>query len=184
MVPPALGGEPGQAGRPSGRTVHTGLTPVSAIGVTDQHSQVQLFMEGPYDKVIAFATVDDLGEDVAIPPRADLPPDLAYLPGHTLGELLRAEYEATSAALSQMGRMNCTLRLPDLSASTIGEAIMFYQLATGYAGAGMASIRSISPASSSASGSRTRRWDAPDTTRRRGRHPAARTRREPSSRSV
>ena len=69
-----------------------------------------------------------------IPPRADLPPDLAYLPGHTLGELLRAEYEATSAALAQMGRMNCTLRLPDLSASTIGEAIMFYQLATGYAG--------------------------------------------------
>ncbi len=101
----------------SGRTVHTGPTPVGAIGVTDQHSQVQLFMEGPYDKVITFATVDDLGEDVAIPPRADLPPDLAYLPGHTLGELLRAEYEATSAALSQMGRMNCTLRLPDLSAA-------------------------------------------------------------------
>jgi glucose-6-phosphate isomerase len=48
--------------------------------------------------------------------------------------LLRAEYEATSAALSQMGRMNCTLRLPDLGPATIGEAIMFFQLATGYAG--------------------------------------------------
>ena len=117
-----------------GRVVHTGPTPVGAIGATDQHSQVQLFMEGPYDKVITFATVDDLGEDVPIPQRADLPPDLAYLPGHTLGELLRAEYEATSAALSQMGRMNCTLRLPDLSPATLGEAIMFFQLATGYAG--------------------------------------------------
>ena len=123
-----------------GRTVNLGPTPVGAVGATDQHSQVQLFMEGPYDKVITFVTVDDLGVDVSIPrpasagPAAELPADLAYLPGHTLGELLRTEYEATSAALAQMGRMNCTLRFPDLSARTLGEALMFYQLATGYAG--------------------------------------------------
>jgi glucose-6-phosphate isomerase len=117
-----------------GRTVHTGPTPVGAIGATDQHSQVQLFMEGPFDKAITFVTVDRTTEDVTIPERADLPADLAYLPGHTLGELLNAEYEATSAALAQMGRMSCTLRFPDLSAGTLGEAIMFFQLATGYAG--------------------------------------------------
>jgi glucose-6-phosphate isomerase len=124
-----------------GRTVHRGPTPVGAVGATDQHSQVQLFMEGPFDKVITFVAVDDFGVDVKIPRPASLsdsgaalPPDLDYLPGHTLGELLRAEYEATSAAVSQMGRMNCTLRFPDLSAETIGEAIMFFQLATGYAG--------------------------------------------------
>ena len=117
-----------------GGIVNTGPTPLAAIGATDQHSQVQLFMEGPYDKVIAFATVDNPGEDVPIPPRADLPAELAYLPGHTLGELLRAECEATSSALAQMGRMSCTLRFPDLSAATLGEAIMFYQLAAGYAG--------------------------------------------------
>jgi len=64
-----------------------------------------------------------------------LPPDLEYLPGHTLGGLLRAEYEATSVALAEMGRMSCTLSLPDLTPATLGEAIMFYQLATGYAGA-------------------------------------------------
>ena len=119
----------------AGRTVNVGPTPVGAVGATDQHSQVQLFMEGPFDKVITFATVERAGEDIPIPSRADLPPDLAYLPGHTLGGLLRAEYEATSAALAQMGRMSCTLRLPDLSAATLGEAIMFFQLATGYAGA-------------------------------------------------
>jgi glucose-6-phosphate isomerase len=121
-----------------GREVHCGPTPVAAVGATDQHSQVQLFMEGPFDKVITFMTVENLGADVKIPKPdsgPELPPDLAYLPGHTLGELLRAEYEATSAALAQMGRMNCTLRLPDLTAGTIGEAIMFFQLATGYAGA-------------------------------------------------
>ena len=118
-----------------GEVVHAGPTPVGAVGATDQHSQVQLFMEGPYDKVITFAAVDDLGVDIPIPAQPDLPADLAYLPGHTLGELLRAEYEATAAALSRMGRMNCTLHLPDLSAETIGELLMFYQVATGYAGA-------------------------------------------------
>jgi glucose-6-phosphate isomerase len=122
----------------NGKVVHTGPTPVAAVGATDQHSQVQLFMEGPFDKAITFVTVDDLGMDVAIPGASDppdsLPPDLAYLSGHTLGELLRAEHQATSTALAQMGRMNCTLRFPDLSAETLGEAIMFFQLATGYAG--------------------------------------------------
>jgi glucose-6-phosphate isomerase len=121
-----------------GRTVHLGPTPVAAVGATDQHSQVQLFMEGPFNKVITFVTVDDFGLDVPIPAPPDvspaLPADLAYLPGHTLGELLRAEYEATSSALAQMGRMSCTLRLPDLTAATLGEALMFFQLATGYAG--------------------------------------------------
>ena len=98
-------------------------------------------MEGPFDKVITFATVDDLGVDVPIPGESgastaaqSLPPDLEYLQGHTLGELLRVEYQATSAALAQMGRMSCTLRFPDLSAESLGEAIMFFQLATGYAG--------------------------------------------------
>jgi glucose-6-phosphate isomerase len=123
----------------AGRVVHVGPTPVAAVGATDQHSQVQLFMEGPFDKAITFMTVSDFGADVpianAVGLAESLPADLAYLPGHTLGELLRAEYEATASALAQMGRMNCTLRLPDLSAETLGEAIMFFQLATGYAGA-------------------------------------------------
>jgi glucose-6-phosphate isomerase len=121
------------------KLVHAGPTPVAAVGATDQHSQVQLFMEGPFDKVITFAVVQDFGVDVPIPASSEsaqkLPDDLAYLPGHSLGELLHAEYEATSAALAQMGRMNCTLRLPDLSAETLGETLMFFQLVTGYAGA-------------------------------------------------
>ena len=118
-----------------GAPVFAGPTPVGAVGATDQHSQAQLFMEGPFDKVVTFITVDRLGEDVPIPARPELPPDLAYLPGHTLGELLHAEYEATAAALARMGRMSVTLRLTELSAASVGETIMFFQLATGYAGA-------------------------------------------------
>ncbi len=122
-----------------GRTVHAGPTPLAAVGATDQHSQVQLFMEGPFDKVITFIRVERFAEDVAIPslaPRAGsgLPADLAYLAGHTLAELLDAEYQATAAALAEMGRMSCTLQVPELTPEALGEAIMFFQLATGYAG--------------------------------------------------
>jgi glucose-6-phosphate isomerase len=125
-----------------GRTVHVGPTPVAAVGATDQHSQVQLFMEGPFDKVITFVRLEQFRDDLPIPApdRAGarevpgLPADLAYLPGHTLGELLNAEYDATSSALAEMGRMNATLHLPELTPESFGELIMFFQLATGYAG--------------------------------------------------
>lgn len=118
-----------------GQPVYVGPTPVGAVGATDQHSQAQLFMEGPFDKAITFVVVDDLGVDVPIPARPDLPADLAYLAGQSLGKLLKAEHAATSAALARMGRMNLTLRLPDLSAASVGELLMFFQIATGYAGA-------------------------------------------------
>jgi glucose-6-phosphate isomerase len=125
-----------------GRTVHVGPTPLAAVGATDQHSQVQLLMEGPFDKVITFVRLEQFSIDLPIPAPGQagaasvpgLPADLAYLPGHTLGELLNAEYEATSAALAEMGRMNCTLHLNELTPDSFGELIMFFQLATGYAG--------------------------------------------------
>jgi glucose-6-phosphate isomerase len=117
-----------------GQPIHAGPTPLAAVGATDQHSQVQLFMEGPYDKVVTFVRVADPGEDVPIPHRADLPEELAYLPGHTLGALLNAEQDATAQALARMGRMNATLELPRLDAQRMGELLMFFQLATGFAG--------------------------------------------------
>lgn len=117
-----------------GQTIHTGPTPLGAVGATDQHSQVQLFMEGPFDKVITFVRVEDPGPDVTIPHRPNLPEELAYLQGHSIGELLRAEQEATSAALARMGRMNATLEIPRLDAEALGELIMFFQIATGFAG--------------------------------------------------
>jgi glucose-6-phosphate isomerase len=117
-----------------GQPIFAGPTPVAAVGATDQHSQVQLFMEGPFDKVVTFVRIEGPGEDVRIPHRADLPEELGYLQGHTLGELLNAEQDATAAALSRMGRMNATLDLPRLDAEVMGELIMFMQIATGFGG--------------------------------------------------
>ncbi len=118
-----------------GGIVHAGPTPLAAVGATDQHSQVQLFMEGPHDKVVTIVGVDEPGDDVPIPARPDLPPDVSYLAGHTLGRLLAAERDATAGALARAGRMNCLLQLPEVSAETVGELLMFFQLATGFAGA-------------------------------------------------
>jgi glucose-6-phosphate isomerase len=117
-----------------GEEVFLGPTPLGAVGATDQHSQVQLFMEGPYDKVVTFVEVEDHGEDLTIPGRNGLPDELAYLAGKTLGGLLAAECNATAAALARNGRMHARIRLPALTPDVMGELLMFFQLATGYAG--------------------------------------------------
>lgn len=111
-----------------------GPTPVKALGATDQHSQVQLYIEGPYDKTITILSVGDRGEDLAIPKAYDQVDALAYLGGHTLGELLDAERRATAHALAQRGRMNMTLELPRLTAHALGQVFMMLQIATVYAG--------------------------------------------------
>src|SRR5690606_21823734 len=83
-----------------GREVRTGPTPVKALGATDQHSQVQLYAEGPRDKTVTFLTVRALERDLTIPAAYPDHDSLAYLAGHSLGELLRAEQRATAAALA------------------------------------------------------------------------------------
>jgi glucose-6-phosphate isomerase len=118
----------------AGETVNVGPTPLKAMGATDQHSQVQLYMEGPYDKTITFLTVDQRGEDLEVPRAYEEMPELAYLGGHTMGELLSAERQATARALAHRGRMNMTLRLPRVDAGGIGQLLMMLQIATVYAG--------------------------------------------------
>jgi glucose-6-phosphate isomerase len=112
-----------------------GPTPLPAVGATDQHSQVQLFMDGPRDKVVVFLALRDAGVDVAIPALHPEIEQLAYLGGHTLGELLDAERRATAEALRQRGRPSLTLELPVLDAHTLGALLMLFQIATVYAGA-------------------------------------------------
>jgi glucose-6-phosphate isomerase len=117
-----------------GDEVFAGPTPVKALGATDQHSQVQLYMEGPFDKTITFLAERERDGDLPIPPlHADLD-ELAYLGGHTLGGLLDTERLATEAALARRGRMNMTLELPRADARSVGGLFMLLQIATVYAG--------------------------------------------------
>jgi glucose-6-phosphate isomerase len=118
----------------AGAEVFVGPTPVKALGATDQHSQVQLYMEGPFDKTISLLGVLEQPIDIQIPNGYPNLGALSYLGGHTLGELLEAERAATAAALAQQGRMNLSLILPKLQPQVIGQLLMMLQIATVYAG--------------------------------------------------
>ena len=118
----------------SGREIYAGQTPVKALGVTDQHSQVQLYTEGPFDKVITFLGVDRYRVEVPIPHAYDHIPDVAFLSGHTFNELIKAEQTATEYAVCKSGHMSKTITLPEVNAFTIGELICLFELQTAFAG--------------------------------------------------
>ena len=116
----------------SGRVVEVGPTPIPAVGATDQHAQVQLFIEGPKDKVVSFIAVDEpVSGDVTMPESAG---DLAYLSGHTLFELLDAERRGTALALARNGRPSLTIHLPRLDAEQLGGLFFLFEAATAFAG--------------------------------------------------
>ncbi len=118
-----------------GKPCNVGQTPVKALGVTDQHSQVQLYTEGPYDKVITFLAVDSYREKTPIPHGCADIPDVSFLGGHTMEELIRAENKATAHALTMAGRLNYTIHVPEVNAFTLGELLFLFELQTAYAGA-------------------------------------------------
>jgi len=116
-----------------GRAV--GPTPVAARGATDQHSQLQLYMEGPADKTVAFLVERERRADLKLPAGAALAPPISHLKGHTLGELLDAEQRATADALASVGRPSLTIGLDVCDAHHVGALIMLLMKATIYAGA-------------------------------------------------
>jgi len=116
------------------RDVWAGLTPVKALGATDQHSQIQLYREGPNDKVITFLEVEQFATDVPIPKGFANEPDLAYLGDKTLGRLLQAEKQGTQTALVASGRPCLTVRFPCVCAHTVGQFMYLYEAATAIAG--------------------------------------------------
>lgn len=116
-----------------GNEVFTGATPIKALGVTDQHSQIQLYREGPNDKVIGFVVVETCDDDVCIPAGLGVE-NLSYLEGTHLSELLAAEKKATEYALVESQRPNFTITLPRLDAHCVGQFIQMWEIATAYAG--------------------------------------------------
>jgi glucose-6-phosphate isomerase len=117
-----------------GDEVFAGFTPIKALGTTDQHSQVQLYREGPNDKVLGLIEVDTFNDrELTIPPGLGHE-KLAYLEGRTFGELLNAEKRATEFALVQSQRPNFTIRFPAIDARRVGQFITLFEVATAYAG--------------------------------------------------
>jgi len=115
-----------------GKSESVGPTPIAALGATDQHSQMQLYMEGPRDKVVIFLEVGDHGREVPVP--ATAPEGLAHLGGGGLGELLHAELLGSRAALIDAGRPVLTARLPVVDEARLGGLMMTFMVATAMAG--------------------------------------------------
>ena len=117
-----------------GTKANVGQTPVKSLGVTDQHSQVQLYTEGLFDKVITFVAVDNYRATVKIPMGCEEFPNVNFLCGHTMNELITTEMNATAYALNQKQRLNNTIYLPEVNEFTLGQFMFMLELATAYVG--------------------------------------------------
>jgi glucose-6-phosphate isomerase len=109
-------------GKRRGRAA-VGVTPLPARGTTDQHAQVQLFVEGPADKLVTFVVVGR-ARRLAIPGGEPAP----YLAGVELGALLSAEQRGTEVALARAGRPTTTWALPALAPAPLGALLVALEL--------------------------------------------------------
>jgi glucose-6-phosphate isomerase len=125
----------GKAVALDGRRVEWGQTPVRGVGAADQHSQLQLYVEGPRDKVVVFVRVEDHGAGVDIPASYQDLESVGYLGGHSLGELLNAEQLATELALGKSGRPSATASLPVVNPFTLGQLLYLLEMTTAATGA-------------------------------------------------
>jgi glucose-6-phosphate isomerase len=117
-----------------GSVQSVGPTPVPALGVVDQHSQLQLFMEGPPTKNVIFVEVERFATDLTIPPIRQLCEPLAHLGGRTFSQVLAAELAGVREGLAEVGRPSCTLRMERVGPESIGALLMFLECATALAG--------------------------------------------------
>ena len=115
--------------------VFTGQTPIKALGAIDQHSQIQLYTEGPNDKLISLIAVEEYRARVTIESVPDGIPELDYLQGAELGQLLQREQVATAWALAEAQRPNFTIGVPTIDAAILGELFYLFELQTVMGGA-------------------------------------------------
>jgi glucose-6-phosphate isomerase len=107
-----------------------GSTPVSVLGPVDQHSQLQLFRDGPGNALFTLLTVDTKGKGLAAPRAAAKSLKLDYLAGKKLGDLVDAEARATAQTLSRNGRPVRVIHLPKADAFGVGALMMHFMLET------------------------------------------------------
>jgi len=117
-----------------GERINCGVTPVNALGATDQHSQAQLYMAGPYDKLITFLEVENLGTDIKIPLSENPDKRLSFLKDVSFAELLVTEQQATATALTENNRPHITVKISEISEGSLGELFLFFEAATAFLG--------------------------------------------------
>lgn len=116
-----------------GNDVQIGPTPIKALGVTDQHSQIQLYNEGPNDKVITFIRVKEFENNLEIPAIFEYT-GIGYLGGKTINRLINAEADSTRAALTDSLRPNITITLPEVNGYHVAQLLYMLEIQTAIAG--------------------------------------------------
>lgn len=124
----------GKAKDLDGAEIYVGPTPVKALGTTDQHSQVQLYREGPNDKVYTFLQVKEFRKSVKIGANPDYAPELDYLSGADMAKLFNSEKIGTEFALLQNSRPCMTVVFDKVDAFTVGQFIYLFEVTTTFAG--------------------------------------------------
>jgi len=117
-----------------GEKINAGQTPIKALGATDQHSQVQLYNEGPYDKVFTFLKLEKFQRDITIPKIHGEFDELSYLGGAKLSELLNNELDGTEYAITQHNRPNMKVIFPEINAYNVGQFFYVYEFTTAIMG--------------------------------------------------
>jgi glucose-6-phosphate isomerase len=110
-----------------------GTTPIRALGTVDQHSQLQLYLAGPADKLITVVMGAPAGGGPRYP-RELGDPALAWLGGRTMGDLLDVSQRATAETLIRNGRPTRIIRVPKLDERALGALLMHFMLETIIAG--------------------------------------------------
>jgi glucose-6-phosphate isomerase len=108
--------------------VHRGVTPIAAIGPSDQHAQLQLWVEGPDDKTIVFVRVEDHGAELTVPKGYEDLESVSYLGGAGLGALVNMEQQATELALAKAGRPSATIVCPRVRGFTLGQLVYLLEI--------------------------------------------------------
>ena len=117
----------------NGNKVNVGPTPINALGVTDQHSQIQLYNEGPNDKLITFIRVENFDTTIEIPNIFEYT-GIGYLGGKTINDLLNAEADSTKVALSDYCRPTLTISIDKITPYSMGQLLYMLEVQTAIAG--------------------------------------------------
>ena len=108
-----------------------GITPIHAVGTTDQHSQLQLYLGGPKDKFFSFFTTDHSKLGLKIDEKTLKPHNnTSYLAGKYMGDLMQAEQQATMDTFNQNGLAFREINLPEIDEFSLGQVMTLSVLET------------------------------------------------------
>ena len=117
----------------NGEKVNAGPTPIKALGATDQHSQIQLYNEGPNNKIITFIRTENFDTTIEIPNIFEYT-GIGYLGGKTINSLINAEADSTRVALADYNRPTMTITLERVDEYNVAQLLYMLEVQTAIAG--------------------------------------------------